>query len=186
MEEVQMEIQEQIDKALANEDWRRARSLLKKALAKNPKSHWLLTVLSEAYYEERDYKNALKYSEKAKAVCPNCPLVLWDYAGALDMLDREKEAIEVWKGLVRSGARISSFDDCWESKRWAKSLLNDCRYRIALSYADLNEYAKARQYLRKHIAKRSPGIPSLYSKSDVNDKLQAIEAAESHQQIVDI
>ena len=40
---------------------------------------------------ESDYQEALRWVEKAREIAPDCPLVLWDYAGTLDMLGRERE-----------------------------------------------------------------------------------------------
>ena len=61
---------------------------LRRRLRSEPNHHWLLTRLSSVLYERRRYASALKYAEKAFAEAPTCPLVLWDYAGALQVLGR--------------------------------------------------------------------------------------------------
>ena len=61
-------------------------------LKSSPNDHWLLTRLGLTYYEERRYKQALKYELRALAEAPNCPLALWDYAGSLEMLGRTEAA----------------------------------------------------------------------------------------------
>ena len=63
---------------------------LRQRLKAEPHHHWLLTRLSSEYYEKRQYALALKYAEKAFTEVPSCPLVLWDYAGALQMLPLQK------------------------------------------------------------------------------------------------
>ena len=47
---------------------------------------------------------ALKYAEKAFAAAPSCPLVLWDYAGVLQMLGRHDESLDLYARIVTRGA----------------------------------------------------------------------------------
>ena len=77
----------------AHDDSERLR--LRERLRAEPRHHWLLTRLSSEYYEQRKYALALKYAEKAFAEVPSCPLVMWDYAGALQMLGRHNEALDL-------------------------------------------------------------------------------------------
>jgi tetratricopeptide (TPR) repeat protein len=92
-----------IESAIETDDWPRARVLIRSALKRDPDSHWLLTRLGLTYYEQRQYKRAIQYSEKALALAPHCPLVLWDYAGCLEMLDRTQEALAIYRRLLRRG-----------------------------------------------------------------------------------
>lgn len=168
------EISKRIESHLAREEWQEVRRLVMRALKKSPNSHWYLTRLATTYYEERNYAKALLIEEKALKLAPECPLVLWDYAGSLDMIGKHKEAIAIWKKLLKRGvARIAS-GECGEGVRWARSLLNDCRYRIALAYWDIGNLSAALKFLRAHIAHRAPGIPSIYPLPTVNEKLTAL------------
>jgi len=156
-----------IDRAMDQEDWEAARRLILEELEKESDDHWLTTRLGTTYYEQRDYAAALKWSEKAVHLAPKCPLVLWDYAGALDMTGREEEAIRIWRRLIeREAVRIAA-DECGEGLRWAESLVNDSRYRAALSLFDLGRDADALRLLREHLAHRRPGLPSLYPLREV-------------------
>src|ERR1700736_806345 len=92
-----------IQRAFDADDWKQARKLIRAELEKDPTHHWLLTRLATTYYEEKDYAKALAISEKAMRSNPRCPLVLWDYACALDMLGRSDDAIVVWDKLLRRG-----------------------------------------------------------------------------------
>ena len=156
-----------IEKFIDREQWEEARSEILKDLKKQPDDHWLLTRLALTYYEQRRYKKALQVSQKAISLAPRCPLALWDYAGSLDMVHREKEAIEVWKSLLRRGVESVAFDECGEGLRWAESLLNDCRYRIGKSYLDLGNRRAAQKYLNEHLIHRRPGLPSSYALQQV-------------------
>src|SRR5687768_1235920 len=93
----------EIEKLIDAEDWKAARKLIHAALRKEPDSHWLLTRLGLTHYEERNYRKALLYDTQALELAPNCPLVLWDYAGTLDMLGRNKEAIAIYRKLIKRG-----------------------------------------------------------------------------------
>ena len=155
-----------ITEALFADNTTRARELICAELNKRPDDHWLLTRLALAYYEERRYKLALRYNKRALSVAPYCPLVLFDYACTLDMLGREREAIAVWKRLLRKGEAIID-QPCSEGPRAMRGLLNDCRYRIALSYHDLGRESLARRYLDEHLRHRASNVSGEYTLRDV-------------------
>ena len=150
-----------------------ARRLIMRALRAEPGSHWLLTRLGVTYYEQHRYREALKAARKALKLAPRCPLVLWDYACDLDMLENERAAIKIWKQLIRRGAKSLAYEECGEGIRWAGSLINDCRYRIGSSYLDLGDREKAVRYMRAHLAHRpSGGAASIYTLKDVRSRLR--------------
>lgn len=158
----------------ANEDWNRAIELTKNLLKEEPNSHWLLTRLSSSYYESRKYKIALSYVQKVLKIAPHCPLVQWDYAGTLDMLGREKEAIVVWKRLLKRGADRIAYGECGEGIRWAESMLNDCRYKIGLCNADIGNVRAAKRYFKMHLKNRRPRLPSLYPRRKVESEMRKL------------
>jgi tetratricopeptide (TPR) repeat protein len=164
-----------IEKYLLQEDWQIARAIILKELKKTPGDHWLLTRLSLTYYEEHKYKKALKIVEKALKYAPKCPLVLWDYAGTLDMIGQHQEAIKIWKRLLRIGIDKIAYGECGEGLRWARSLLNDSRYRIGRSYRKMGKLKQASNYIFAHISHRTPGTPSIYLLSTVKRELNDIE-----------
>ncbi len=130
---------ERINGRIEREDWAGARRLIEHELEKSPRDHWLLAQLSTTYYEERKYNLALKIILKARAEMPNCPLVLWNYAGTLDALGQKQKAITIYKRLLRTSLQEIAYDECWEGKEWAASLRADCKYRIAMCYRDLGK-----------------------------------------------
>lgn len=163
-----------IELLIQREFWTKAREIIRIELGKDPKNHWLLTRLSSTYYEERRYKTALTFSKKARRIAPNCPLVIWDYACSLDMLGREKSAINLWKKLVDRGERSIAFDECGEGLRWARSLINDCYFRIGESYYDIRSESLARSFIRKHLRGRKSGLPSLYEVKKIREHFPEI------------
>jgi tetratricopeptide (TPR) repeat protein len=164
-----------IEEKILKENWSAARRLIIRELEKEPYDHWLITRLGLTYYEEKKYSDAFKISSKALALAPHCPLVLWDYAGVLDMLRREAEAISIWKKLIRRGVLGIANDECGEGIRWAKSLLIDCKYRIALAYKNLGNYSLAIRFMNQHLEERVRGTRSIYQKSMVRKELSKIK-----------
>ncbi len=165
-----------IDAAFDKEAWGEARRLLVHALKAEPDNHWLVTRLATTFYEERDYMRALEWSEKGARLAPKCPLVLWDHACTLDMMNHEEDAIQIWRTLIARGVERIAHDECGEGTRWAESLINDCRYRVALSSFDLGRRAEAMRSLQEHLAHRRPGLPSIYSLKEVRENQRKMRA----------
>jgi len=122
-----------IEALIEKDRWSEARALLRQALKREPRHHWLLTRMSLTYYEQRLYRDALKYSERAFAEAPECPLVLWDYAGALQMLERHSEALDLYARLVTRGVDAIAADPCGEGRARARGIVSDSHYRASLS-----------------------------------------------------
>ena len=73
-------------------------------------------------------------------------------------------------GADRARAQRIAADECGEGPRWAESLVNDSRYRAALSSFDLGRNEDALRLLHEHLAHRKPGLPSLYALREVRAK----------------
>jgi len=156
-----------IEKYIEEENWQKARSEIHKRLKTDKDHHWLITRLGLTYYEERKYQKSLEYAEKAIVLAPDCPLVLWDYAGTLDMLGRKREAIKVYQKIIKKGINEIAFGKCGEGIRWAKSIFADSLYRLALINSYQGHKRKAIEYFELHFSSRGKGIPSIYKLNDV-------------------
>jgi tetratricopeptide (TPR) repeat protein len=162
----------EIEKPIDAEDWKAARRLIQAALRKEPDSHWLLTRLGLTYYEERYYRKALFYDTQALELATNCPLVLWDYAGTLDMLGRNKEAIAIYRKLVKRGVDKIAHGECGEGMAWARGVVADCLYRIARCYEEQGQPKKALNYYEQHFKRRGPGCRSIYRIDEVKKEMK--------------
>jgi tetratricopeptide (TPR) repeat protein len=156
-----------IELAIAEEKWGKARRLVERALKIEPESHWLLTRLALTYYEEFDYQRALGYSEQALVLAPDCWLVQWDYAGALDMLDRSQEAIAMYERILRRGIDLLANDACGEGRARARGLRADALYRVARCYKSLGNRKKAVAFVNQSLSERGPGCASIYPISEL-------------------
>ncbi len=159
-------LSEKINALFEKEEWARARGLIERALAKAPDDHWLLTRLGTTYYEERDYVRALELAQKAHALDPDCPLVLWDLAGALDAVGRPREAAKTYRRLIQKGIRGVAHGHHGEGAAWAVSLLLDSIYRLGLCYEALGADEEALEYLQHYLRLRRLWPDSLYTPQD--------------------
>ena len=172
---IQRESNPSIEDLIDGEDWENARNAILAELEVNPDSHYLISRLSLTYYEQHQYDIALRYSMKAMKIAPHCPMVLWDYAGALEQTGHEREAIQIWKRLLRRGVERIAYGPCGEGIRKAEACLNDCRYRIGKTYYFLGQYLISWRYMHSHLEHRRRGLPSIYSRADVLMNLRRIK-----------
>lgn len=165
-----------IEKLIAEENWSAARKAIEVRLVAEPANHWLLDRLSAVAYEQRNYTEALLFAEAAMALSPHCPLVLWDYAGALDMLDRTKEAEHVYASLLLRGFMNVAEDECGEGEAWAKGLLADCAFRFAACKQDLGEPTHAVQAYLAYLGMTTTPVPSIYTQEMAQEQLRKLSA----------
>jgi len=168
-----------LNQLFKEEKWKEARYLILQLLKDHPNDHFLLTRLSTTYYEEKKYEKALEYVEQAYKLAPKCPLVLWDFAGTLDMLERNEDAINIYKSIIKKGARRVAYGEGGEGIRDARKLVNDCRYRVGLLYSDINKFNLALKYVKSHIANRGRNTPSIYNLRDVKRKLALLRVGKN-------
>lgn len=151
-----------------NEDWLNAQKILEVLISSSKEeSFWLYTSLSSVFYELKNYDEALKYSKLAYSLNPESPLVLWDYAGVLYMLNKEQEAIDLWQIIIKTNEDVLAFELTTAGLRWARTLKNDALYRIAQAYYYLENDKLALEYAMNHLNNRKKGQKSLYKKSEI-------------------
>lgn len=165
--------------ALIRQDrWVEARRVILARLRSDPDNHWLVGRLGLTYYEQRQYKRALEHATHAVALMPRCPLALWDYAGSLQMLDRDAQAVDIYRGLIRRGVKRIASGPCGEGMARARGLIADCHLRLSDSLSALRRDAEAMRHFAKHLDMRGPGCQSIYSLKDTAKR--RIELARPH------
>jgi tetratricopeptide (TPR) repeat protein len=166
---------EAIEQAIAREDWLRARRLIRAVLSREPDSHWLLSRLALTYYEQRQYRRALNYEIKALQIEPYCPMAIWGYAGTLDMLERRKEALEIYRWLISCGEDELAYGQCGEGIQRARSLIADCFYRIARIHERIGLHKRALRFYNEHLSRRNRGTRSIYPLKVVKANMKALQ-----------
>ncbi|WP_437205041.1 tetratricopeptide repeat protein [Planctomicrobium sp. SH664] len=81
-----------------NKNLERARSMIQKALSKEPENPAYLDSMGWVLYRLGDFKGAVEYLEKAVSHDKGKDSTIYDHLGdSLLKLDRQKEAVEFWK-----------------------------------------------------------------------------------------
>ena len=166
---------DEIESLISADRWDEARDAIQAALDAEPSSHWLLARLALTYYEQRRYREALAVAERASGLAPRCPLVLWETAGALDMLGRTSEAVHIYRRIVRRNVDSLAHGDCGEGLAWARGLIADCWYRIARCHMRDGRRILSKRAFNTHLKLRGPGCQSIYPINRVRRELQALE-----------
>lgn len=153
-------VEERFDDLVEADRWHAASRLIREELRVSPGDHWLLFLLAFAYHADGKFSKALQMTTKGLAVAPQCPALLDLKAEHLGALKRTKEAIQIYRYLIRRGVRSIASDECGEGLRWAKALVNDCRFKLACLYCDIGDRPRAKRYLRIHLRCR-PNVSTL-------------------------
>lgn len=154
-------------------DWSGARCVLEEQRQKDPSNHWVLTQLGVALYEQRRYREALRWFRKSLRIVDDCPLTLWNIAGALDALGKHTAAIRIYTRLLKSGVSYRD-DPCWESQEWTESLKADCVYRLAGCFEQLGKKTKSEQCYRQYLNLLLAGVNGLYPAQDVVERIRKL------------
>ena len=96
------ELSKRINSLFRRNAWEAARKLLEAERKKKPEDHWVLTQLGVTFYEEKRYRDALELFKKSLAIVNDCPLTLWNLAGALDALGNHSQAKEIYIWLLQA------------------------------------------------------------------------------------
>jgi tetratricopeptide (TPR) repeat protein len=162
-----------INELLRRAQWIEARRLLERARKSDPKSHWLITQLGVTYYEQGEYKNALKHFLASLRIVSDCPLTLWNLAGTFDSLGNYDAAMSIYNWLLQTD-KSSEDDPCWESKAWTDALKTDCVYRVGVCFQHLGKNQHAEDCYRQYLNLLSIGMKGSYSIGDVKRQLQSL------------
>ncbi len=164
-------LSEKINNLFHREQWEEARGILEREREKAPDSHWVLTQLGVTFYEQRLYSEALDLFLASQKIVPDCPLTLWNLAGALDSLGKHASAMRVYTWLLLN-KKSPDDDPCWENKEWADALKADCVYRVGVCFQHMGKKRKAEHCYRQYLDLLSIGIEGLYSIDDVKRQMR--------------
>lgn len=151
-----------IEHLIRANEWAPARKAIETALQERPDDHVLLTRLAAVFYELGEYDRALASAERARALMPRCPLVLWDLAGILQMVGKHYEALAIYRALVKRRAGWIAKDPCIANRAHAKGLISDSHYRMMHSLDALGQRELASEEFGNHLDLRGPGCYSIY------------------------
>ena len=168
-------LSDKVNLLFRQEKWAKARKLLEGEREKAPTNHWVLTQLGVTLYEEHRYEEALQLFLASLELVDDCPLTLWNVAGALDSLDRHDEAVAIYTRLLEANISPDK-DPCWESKEWADALKADCVYRLGLCFEHLGKREVAEHCYLQYMNLLATGIEGMYSVDDVLGKIRRLSS----------
>lgn len=163
----QKKISKKLSSYLLQSKYSEAKKMLLRELKNNKNDLWLNSNFAIVLYELRDYKKALKFSDKVIKKNNRDPLFLNYHAVILKANGKFNLAIQIWESLLNRDVKQMAFIDCQEGVLWIKSLLNDIRFNLSCTYKDLNNYFLAKKYALQHLKHRKRGQFSLYKKKEV-------------------
>jgi len=143
-------------------------------ISQKKKSFWIYSRLSSCYYELKNYENALNYAKMAYKLEPKSPLVLWDYAGVLIMVKKEKRAIKLLVKIQEMNNDLTEYGFEKSEIRWMQSLKIDANFLIGKAYYMICEDNLAQEYFRKYLLERSKNRKSIYTKKMALEYLKKI------------
>lgn len=170
-----------IEDLLAQEQWTAARRLLQRDLLDDPDNHWLLTQIGSTLYEQRKYRDALKWLHRSSQIVPDCPLTLWHLAGTLDALGRSSDAVAIYLWLLTSKTSADQ-DPCWESVKWSDSLKTDCLFWLGISFEHMNRSDTAELCFRQYINLLLIGMTGSYPLEEAAKKVRRLHGSDSPRQ----
>jgi tetratricopeptide (TPR) repeat protein len=136
-----------------------------------------ITNLAIAYYELREYEKALSLSERALKFNSRDFLVLDYHACILSVIEgKEQEAIKLLKRIIHTDLNKIAYGPNGEGMNWAKSIVNDCRMRLALVYQSINKKKEALKLVNEHLENRQRGVFSNFTKSEVVKRLKLLSS----------
>jgi tetratricopeptide (TPR) repeat protein len=156
----------------------RAKSLIQRELKKRPDDFYWLACLAFIYCEGGARNSALTTIRKALALAPREPLVMFYHAYILRSLSRHAEAMDVLRRILRKGERRIGRVETREGIRWARSLMNDCRFEMALSLVATKDFQAADRWLKLYLKGRKPGIYSWYEAEEVAAQKRLVTGAQ--------
>lgn len=158
-----------IQKLLDSEQWEKAQEAIQRELLVKPDDHWLWFTLSSTFYERKEYDMALRVSQHAVRLAPDCPLALWHFAGALYMTGHEQDAFAIWLTLRSMDLEEVAHGEHGEGMDWAMQLINDVQYRIARYHQYVGQDDLAKESFRKYLHNRRHGVASIYDQKVAED-----------------
>ena len=163
-----------IETLLESGEWESASQLIQQELAVHPGDHWLITQLGVTFYEQQQYLQSLRHFLTSLEIVPDCPLTLWNLAGALDALEKSADAVSIYTWLLKSRKTVDD-DSCWESRDWTESLKTDCVYRLGVCFQRMGQSGSAEHCFRQYINLLLAGMNGTWSVEDAKQHILKLE-----------
>lgn len=169
------EFQERLNTLKAQDKWEELIGFLQPLAEKYTNDYYILTELSFAQHNVKQYNDALLSVTKAMKI-ENHDVYVWDaYACALLYNDQYDEALEWYNKILRKSVSEIAYGPHGEGWKWALSIHTDAFFWKANCYDGKGDYREALRLTKLHLRKRKRGVFSDFSKKEVQNFLKKIE-----------
>jgi tetratricopeptide (TPR) repeat protein len=153
----------EIERLFDGGEWSRARWILEQLLRDSPHDHWLHMQIALTFFEDRQLDKAWEAIERAVALAPECPQVLWYRAGILHELGRLDDAVQVYRAIVERGPERWTGGGCGLRIALARGLVSDSWRRLFDIHEARGEKEFADLAYEQHLDMLGPGCYGLYT-----------------------
>ena len=129
--------------------------------------YWVLVEYGNAMYELREYNEALEIAYRYMKIEPNDPYCIFHYSLILRANKEPSRAINYLKKILNKSLEELSYGQFGDGIREAKTLINDTRYLLALTYFEEDNLKKSLELYNKHLENRQRGISSMVTKKTI-------------------
>lgn len=151
------------------------REVVKRSLKKDAKNPYLLRQLANTYYKQGRFIEAERPMAKAYRLVRSNALNIYNYALVLANLNRNREAIKLFKTVLRMSPKsIFSNLDTDDKQTIVDELKAGSRYNLAQCYLDLGDKSKAKHWLKSYIKNHEKGKPGKFKIVQAKRKLASI------------
>lgn len=134
------------------------------------KDHEVLVKAGLKLHEAHHYARALHYFERARRLAPDCPVVHYNRANTLHMLNRDAEAYSILRELI-SVPPAELERRCPDAR--PLSLQLDAHFLLFWVVLDYRGFcAEAFNYAAEHLRRRRRGLQSVWSIRDVRKNIE--------------
>ena len=148
---------------------KKAEKVLRKLLAKHPMDIYCLSQLAGALLYQEKFDEALCAIQEAEAVQPTFPLVQY-YKGKILLCNHKaQESIKSWDFLLHTPLENFVDKEYGINKKRIKSLKNDALLYKSMCHYCLGHVKEAKEYAEQHLAGRSKGQESDFTKNYVEN-----------------
>ena len=148
---------------------KRAERALRKLLANPPTDIYCLSLLAGALLYQEKFDDAICAIQEAEAVQPTFPLVKY-YKGKILLCNHKaQESIKSWDFLLHTPLENLVDKEYGINKKRIKSLKNDALLYKSMCHYCLGHVKEAKEYAEQHLAGRSKGQESDFTKNYVEN-----------------
>lgn len=155
---------DELEKLYRQNKLKAAERLLQKKLTECPDDSYTLTQLATVMWNRGDNTEALRYADRAKAINPTDPFLIFMRGRILWSLQDYKSSIIEWDKMI-SMSETAAVDDGY-GRRWTKAVVNDARFYKADCLYHLYRDKEALPIMTEHLRHRAKGIESDFSKKE--------------------